>query len=153
MAHQQRDSIKEQFWRNALRRRERRGTTVREFCRREGLKESTYHFWRRELIRRDALSPASHRALLVRPDRILGNRHASSGVPLTPSKAAATRRTSGMRSPRRTCCFAPVTVSAIDGAGAVAEIVLRDARVVRVARGCDRETLGMVLSILQERPC
>ncbi len=39
----------------------RSGVTAREFCRREGLAESAFHFWKRELVRRDAEQAAAHR--------------------------------------------------------------------------------------------
>ncbi len=56
---QQRDPAKERFWREAVARRERSGATVRQFCCEEGLRETTYHFWRRELLRRDGEKDAT----------------------------------------------------------------------------------------------
>lgn len=53
MGSRPRDPAKERFWRDAVRRRVREGLSVREFCVQQGLNESTYHFWRRELKRRD----------------------------------------------------------------------------------------------------
>jgi len=52
MARKKRDTAKEQFWSDAIQRRQQSGLTIREFCRREGLTESTYQFWRRELKKR-----------------------------------------------------------------------------------------------------
>ena len=60
MARRQRDAKREAFWRRVLRRREKSGLTVVEFCRREDLSPTTYHFWRREIQRRDAEPPSPH---------------------------------------------------------------------------------------------
>ena len=50
----QRDPRWERFWRGVIARRTVSEASVREFCEREGLALSTYHYWRRELQRRDA---------------------------------------------------------------------------------------------------
>ena len=52
MGHQ-RDAAKERFWRRAIRRQDRGQESIRAFCQREGLAETAFHFWRRELARRD----------------------------------------------------------------------------------------------------
>jgi hypothetical protein len=51
-----RDASREAFWRQALRRRVQCGMTIAEFCSSEGLTASAYHYWRREIERRDAES-------------------------------------------------------------------------------------------------
>lgn len=48
-----RDAAKERRWREALKRFALSGLGVRAFCRREGLAESAFYCWRRELARRD----------------------------------------------------------------------------------------------------
>lgn len=53
VAKQKRDPKLEKFWRKTIRRRERSGLTVVGFCREEGLSASSYHFWKREIRRRD----------------------------------------------------------------------------------------------------
>lgn len=53
MARKLRDAAKERRWREALNGCARSGLGVRAFCRREGLAESAFYFWRRELARRD----------------------------------------------------------------------------------------------------
>ena len=45
---------REKFWRRAIQRQARCGVSVAQFCERENLKLSTYHFWRQEIKRRDA---------------------------------------------------------------------------------------------------
>jgi transposase-like protein len=54
----QRNSDREAFWRGALKRRVDSGMTITEFCSREGLKPTAYHYWQRQIKRRDgALQP------------------------------------------------------------------------------------------------
>src|SRR3954464_6506391 len=48
-----RDPAREKFWRRAIRDQQRSGLSVRDFCRREGLKDWTFRWWRQELARRD----------------------------------------------------------------------------------------------------
>jgi len=48
-----RDPAKERAWRRRLARYARADLTVRVFCAREGVQESAFYFWRRELARRD----------------------------------------------------------------------------------------------------
>lgn len=49
----ERDGKREAYWRRMVRRRAASGMTIADFCEQEGLKTSTYHFWQRELRRRD----------------------------------------------------------------------------------------------------
>lgn len=52
----ERDANREAFWRRVLRGRARSGMTISEFCASEGLKTTAYHYWQREIKRRDAES-------------------------------------------------------------------------------------------------
>jgi hypothetical protein len=54
-----RDPVKERFWRDALRRREASGLSVREFCARHSLAEATFYSWRAEIQRRDRAMKAT----------------------------------------------------------------------------------------------
>lgn len=53
-----RDPEKERFWRRIIRRQRKSGLTVSDFCVGEGLKDWSFHWWRRELARRDREKPA-----------------------------------------------------------------------------------------------
>jgi hypothetical protein len=55
----QRDPVKERFWRDALRRREASGLSVREFCARHSLAEAAFYSWRAEIQRRDRAMKAA----------------------------------------------------------------------------------------------
>jgi transposase-like protein len=49
----QRDPGKERFWRRTLNQWRRSGLSIRDFCRWQGLSESSFYFWRRTLDERD----------------------------------------------------------------------------------------------------
>jgi len=53
MAMQQRDSGKEQFWRELVAEQRASGLNVREFCSARQVREASFYSWRRELQRRD----------------------------------------------------------------------------------------------------
>jgi hypothetical protein len=48
-----RDAGLERMWRKRMDRWERAGETIREFCLGEGIPETAFYYWRRELSRRD----------------------------------------------------------------------------------------------------
>ena len=48
-----RTANREKFWRQVLKRRAGSGMTIEDFCAREGLKATTYHYWQRVIRRRD----------------------------------------------------------------------------------------------------
>lgn len=54
MAKRRRNAEREARWRDALRRHDTSGLSVRAFCRREKLHESAFYFWRRAVAERDA---------------------------------------------------------------------------------------------------
>lgn len=49
-----RDLVKEATWRRRLDRQAASEQSVRAWCRRHRVKEAAFHWWRRELVRRDA---------------------------------------------------------------------------------------------------
>jgi hypothetical protein len=56
-----RDPGREKFWRRAIRDRQQSGLSVRDFCRREGLKDWTFRWWRQKPARRDRQPAAAPR--------------------------------------------------------------------------------------------
>lgn len=122
-----RDPARERFWRRTLRRQERSGLPVGDFCRREGLKDWTFRFWRQEVARRDQeLSAASPGEPEGEPTR---------GAP----------------------AFLPVRLVDLEAVTPLTappiEIVLPTGPTVRVPSGFDPRTLGRVLAVLEGRPC
>ena len=59
MARGQRDPELERQWRERMARWQASGLTVREFCRRHGLLETSFYYWKRELRTRDAAAAAT----------------------------------------------------------------------------------------------
>ena len=53
MVGKQRDPGRERSWRATMARWRASGLSIRAFCRRHSLSESAFHFWRRELRRRE----------------------------------------------------------------------------------------------------
>ena len=64
MAQMQRDATKDAFWRDAIRRQADSGLSIREFCRREQISESSFHERRRTFREREARRPAVPPAFL-----------------------------------------------------------------------------------------
>jgi len=52
-----RDLKKEEFWRRRLGAQAGSGLSVRAWCRRHGVRESAFYWWRTRLARRDAAAP------------------------------------------------------------------------------------------------
>jgi len=124
-----RDPARERFWRRTIRSQQRSGLTVGDFCRREGLKDWTFRWWRQELARRD------------RPT--LGASPRSEA--LHPTEAVPAAR------------FLPVRVVDHEVVSSppppAIEIVLPAGPTVRVPPGFDLRTLGDVLAVLEGRRC
>jgi transposase-like protein len=69
MAKRERDAEKAQYWRLVLEEFAASGLNVREFCRREGLREPSFYAWRRELNQRDGAATSSAKPNAQRRDR------------------------------------------------------------------------------------
>jgi transposase-like protein len=122
-----RDLKKEREWRERERRWKWSGESVRAFCRQEGLHESAFYAWRRELARR-------------REERQAVPAKGSQVEPATPAEPVR---------------FLPVQVAVeertVDRGGV--EILLGAGRTVRVRRGFDQQTLIDVVAVLEASPC
>jgi hypothetical protein len=70
-----RDLKKEAFWRRVLGEQGRSGLSIRAWCVRQGVRESSFFWWRRELVKREALRAA------LAPVRVTSD---SSGHPAPP---------------------------------------------------------------------
>jgi hypothetical protein len=62
MAKGQRDPVREQLWRERMAAWRASGLSIRAFCLRHGLTETSFHYWRRELRAREEATAASPRA-------------------------------------------------------------------------------------------
>jgi len=128
-----RDLKLEGRWREVLARQERSGTTAREFCGREGLKESAFHFWKRELARRDS-QPSRPPRSARHPVREQLRRERSAATP-----ALVPVRIGGALGGLAPTEMAPIEISLAPGVN------------VRVGSGCEEALLRMVLSALESR--
>jgi transposase-like protein len=134
------DPQRQRYWEEMVRRCREGGQAVRAFCRAEGLRESAFYFWRRELTRRNQLD-AGQNSQSQTPVLRLSKRVPPRHVP-APS-------------------FLPVHLAEHHEAETVhgVEIILEQdgtpaQRVaVRVQAGFDRQTLADVLAVLEGRPC
>ena len=122
-----RDPAREKFWRRTIRRQQRSGLTVRDFCVCEGLKDGNFRWWRQELARRDQQPSTTPR-------------REQEGEPIEVAPA-----------------FLPVQVVDLEAVSPrpapPIEIVLPTGLIVRAPSGFDPRTLGHVLAVLEGRPC
>ena len=132
-------SERQMYWEEAMRRWKESGQSVRAFCHNEGVRESAFYFWRRELAQRSHRTEAANGA---RPQ----------ASPLTTASHSSERASSRHSS---VPSFLPVRVVedvAVEAASGV-EIILAHGCTVRVRSGFDRQTLANVLAVLEARPC
>lgn len=131
----ERDPKRERFWRAVLKRRQRSGLSVREFCRGERLSEASYYYWRREVARRD------------REPRPTVRRGRAAEV----ASRAATRKARAASGPlfRELAILAGPSSSGED----CLEILLPDGCRLRVPSAVDRQLLCDVLVALEARRC
>src|SRR5262249_22539374 len=118
-----RDPAREKFWRRTTREQRRSGLSVRDYCRREGLRDWTFRWWRQELARRDQELSA-----------------ALSGEPTEAAPSFLSVRVVDLEA------VAPRTAPPI-------EILLPTGPTLRIPSGFDPRTLGQVLAVLEGRPC
>jgi transposase-like protein len=97
MEAKQRDRQREQLWRETMAAWQARGLSVRQYCRRHGLAEPSFYYWRRELQQRDARtagsSPPAFVPVTVVSAATVEVRCPSGHVVTLPTADAATLRT------------------------------------------------------------
>ena len=115
------------------------GQSVRAFCRAEGLRESAFYFWRRELTRRGQVNAGNS----SRP-RAPASRSAKQELPRQNPKPSFLPV--HLVGPASRCLGAAETAHGV-------EIILGKGRTVRVQAGFDRQTLLDVLAVLEVQSC
>ena len=115
-----RDVEKERYWRRVIGEAARSGMSIQRFCRERRLRKSQFYWWQRELKKREQA-------------RAFGSGN--------PSKAT---KDTGQAT------FALVSEDGGESASSGIELVLRDGRRLRIARGVDEETLRTVVGVLEE---
>jgi len=116
-----RDGKKESKWRQHVAGQAASGLAVRAYCRGRGLSEQSFHWWRRELVRRDG-------------EKV--------GVPAAPAFVPLRVASAGEAEP------IPPETSAVASA-AMVEIMLPGERRLRVTGRVDRQQLADVLEVLE----
>jgi hypothetical protein len=139
-----RDRELERAWRRRVRVQRTSGRSVRSFCEWEGLPESAFDFWRRELERRDA--ERSETAAGRRPRPAADTRPRFVPVVVSEDISAAAPARAGIARPATAVSGAPLPASA-----AVIELVHPGGIVVRVPAGSEAAALRTVLGVLDER--
>lgn len=162
MVHKQRDPKKEALWRRLVRRQARSGMTVRAWCLDRQVKEATFHWWRRELARRDSeQAPSARRGRQqARRNRDLENETGVRDLRKTTAKSQRTlcvASSDGVRSrdSGSGSAFIPIRLAEDrrDAGEGRIEIVLTDGRCVRVTGSVDRQALADVLTALEHPSC
>jgi hypothetical protein len=124
-----RDPARERFWRRTIRQQERSGLNVRSFCRREGLKDGAFRWWRQELARRY---------------------WQASGAPVSaPDREPTQVLTTPMFLPVRVVDQEAIALQP----SPPIEIVWPTGPTVRVPVGFDRRTLSEILIVLEGHRC
>jgi hypothetical protein len=126
-----RDVQKESAWRRRLGQQARSGQSIRAWCRAQGVTETAFYWWRKELARR-----AGERKPTTRRDR---EDRAASFVPVHVNAEPAWDGDQRDRDQ--------------PGGGAAMEIVLTDGRRVRLTGPVNGEALAAVLDVLERRTC
>lgn len=125
-----RDPKKEAYWRQIIRRQQKSGLNVRQFCQKEKISENSFYSWRREIKKRDAqqstaCGPSQGREA---SDKANGSSHAS-----------------------QQNLFAPVVVvDDHDQGNLMLEIVFPSGEVLRAPSGFDGQTLSHAVRALQQ---
>ena len=123
-----RDLALERAWRERMRRFEKSGLTIRQFCEQEGLVAHQFSWWRSQLKRRAAES-----------------------VPRKRKRKAPSQATPVARQPdAQIACFVPVQVEPPSSAQPSVEIVLGQPPRIRVTSGFDADLLRQVIHALEQ---
>jgi hypothetical protein len=139
MAHKQRDAKKEALWRRRVRGQARSGMTIRAWCLSEQVNEATFHWWRRELARRDG-----ERRKSAVPKR--KHRRVSRSPAFVPVRVNSTDSRVRPTDPG-------VSLDAPQAVSSHIEIALSDGRRIRVIGQVDRQALADVLAALERSAC
>ena len=115
---------KQEYWRSVLRRQERSGLSVRQFCTDHQLSQASFYGWKRKIANRD-------RRAGVRSER-KGRKRSQPETVTKPDE--------------NTAVFIPVRLGA--AAGGVLEVVHPRGHVVRVPAVFDENSLRQVLHVL-----
>ena len=128
---------RETYWRRVLADWPGSGLSKVAFCRKQGLSPSAFHWWKGELVRRDA-----------------ARRSCSSGTSSPKAQETQARPAFvAVRLAEGSTTGAAVPLTGNGGVEGAVEVVLGNGRRVRVGSGFDAEVLVQVVGVLEELPC
>lgn len=127
-----RDPLKERYWRKVVQNFKDSGLATKQFCQREGLSESQFYSWRREIGKRDQEEPIA-KSKARRSKKVVREHQPSPAVPE----------------------FIPVKLVTVtsEPQPAPLEITSPAGFVIRIAAGVDARLLHLVLSVLKDLAC
>lgn len=143
----QRDLGLERAWRRLVRGQPASGLSVRAFCAREGLAESAFYFWRRELDRRQAERSPPQFAEDPEERPAAADRLGSSSL-LTAIETGAGPRFLPVRIAEPA---EPARTDSTPASSSLLELVHPGGIVIRVPNGSDVTALRSILDLLDER--
>ena len=129
------DLSKEALWRRRLADQAASAISITQWCRRSGISDSLFHYWRRTLAQRDGRRLKPPRRQAAAKNKAQSPPAAFARVLIAPPVCD------------------PPSPSSPAGSGTLIEIVPGEPRVVRVGAGFDALALTRVLALLEERPC
>jgi len=139
----QRCAVKERDWRRTFQRFEKSGSSVRAFCLENGIAEHQFYAWRREIARRDRERSAD------------ASNEVGRGSPKR-RQAARSRdevNTKSRRKKKPRPILTPLTIVDDCSQSHDAIELIADDITIRVPPSAGRESLVMILDVLEDRQC
>lgn len=157
------DRAKERLWRDRVKRQQQSGLSILAFCAEQSISEASFHWWRRELRRRQALERSPAPTKFATANRSKGrrakpspvSRDASAAPPAAlslPAAATPSLRKAGFGRRQSPSRLVPVTVTASPPCATI-EIALPGGVTVRIPQGCSSQLLREVLAALEIKRC
>lgn len=119
-------------WRGVLDGQKQSGVTVRAFCRKQKIRESAFYYWRRRFSVEEAGRGKS----------------GVSAASTKPKRLAASKQSTGLRRPKASDFFAPVTIVG-QGDSGMLEIVLPGDIIVRAPVGTPADEIGQLVAAVR----
>ncbi len=117
-----RDPNREACWRSTIEKQLQSGLTVREFCKQEKLIETSFHYWKREITKRDRQQNGQ------------------------PKKKPVSKQ---KKKPVSKPAFIPIPLEPVLPLQPQIEIAYASGTTVRITAGCDEKTLSTILEAMK----
>ncbi len=117
-----RDPNRETHWRSTIQKQLQSGLTVREFCKQKKLIETSFHYWKREITKRDRQQNGQ------------------------PKKKPVSKQ---KKKPVSKPAFIPIPLEPVLPLQPQIEIAYASGTTVRITAGCDEKTLSTILEAMK----